>query len=89
MEPLNDERRQSSREKPREKSATREFRRILQESGAKIRQGEGGPGVHTLSFLTPFQAEAEAEFQRLKELVRIPTTGREPALGTNRKVNVR
>jgi hypothetical protein len=40
MELLNDERRQASREKRR--AATREFRRILEESRAKTHQGAGG-----------------------------------------------
>src|SRR6516162_6112046 len=61
MELLNGERRQPAREKPREEGAMREFRRILQESGAKIRQGEGGRGaVPGLPRWEPFAREAEA-----------------------------
>jgi hypothetical protein len=47
--------------------AAREFRRILQESGAQVHQGEGGPGVQSAPWWTPFHQEAEANFQRLAE----------------------
>jgi hypothetical protein len=66
MEFLNDERRQSSRE--RRRAATREYRRILQEARDSHEQKERGTGVQSVPWFAPFHEEAEAEFQRLKEL---------------------